>query len=121
MKSKRASACLERCAIRSKDPYIGRFVRYDEAATCIDIAEQEAEERVRWELTRWHDPKEELPHNDARVMCKVNGCAYAEFLVLNWYNNEWWIYLLDCEDFGFPEGTWVPFNGTVLSWREIHE
>lgn len=76
---------------------------------------------MREEMTRWHDPREELPRNDARVLCKVDGCAYTEFLVLNWYDNEWWIYHLDREDFGFPEGTWVPFYGTVLSWREIHE
>ena len=78
-------------------------------------------EWMHTELTRWHDPKEELPRNDARVLCKVDGCAYTEILVLNWYENEWWIYLLDREDFGFPEGTWVPFHGTVLSWREIPE
>lgn len=31
------------------------------AIEAVDLAEQEAEERMREELTRWHDPKEELP------------------------------------------------------------
>ncbi|MEZ3440181.1 hypothetical protein [Alistipes sp.] len=71
MKSEKASACLEKCAIQSKDPYIGRYVLYHEAAICMNIAEEEAEKRVREELTRWHDPKKEQPENNVCVLIKV--------------------------------------------------
>ncbi|WP_299222223.1 hypothetical protein [uncultured Alistipes sp.] len=89
---------------------------YDGAASECRLAFIRDAQSERAELTRWHDPKEELPPNDARVLCKVTGCAYTEYLVLNWYENIWWAYLYNADDEG-----WHQFFGQVIGWREIHE
>lgn len=88
------------------------------------FAEKHFEEGAEWmreELTRWHDPKEKLPRNDARVLCKVDGCEISEYLVLNYYDGSWW----SCRTYEVTddcsEDSWVPFGGVVVGWREIHE
>lgn len=110
MKSEKASACLEKCAIQSKDPYIGRYVLYHEAAICMDIAEEEAEKRVREELTRWHDPKEEAPEFLKDVLFKIRyrGCARIFYVVG---------YLKESGTIIGPCGP----NYEIIGWREIHE
>lgn len=46
----------------------------------VELAEQEAEERARKELTRWHDTKVELPNKHHRVLLKAykNGSVFME-------------------------------------------
>ena len=47
---------------------VGAIVlRRYEAVKAVEIAEQEAEERVRVELTRWRNPKKELPEEGVPV------------------------------------------------------
>ena len=118
MKSERASACLEECAIRSRDPYIGRFVRYDEAATCIDIAEKETEERVRKEMKRWHDPTKKLPNSYEATLVKVRGVERDLYHVLYYADCKWW----HCKcSLGCVPHYYEEFNGCVIGWRYIHE
>lgn len=66
MKSKKARRFInDRLSIGSLT-FIAADVEY-----CVTCAEQEAEERIRRELTRWHDPKEEQPENNVCVLIKV--------------------------------------------------
>lgn len=75
------------------------------------------------ELTRWHDPKEDMPQEDTVVLCKVNYCKYTQYLVLNWYNGRWWFYIPYSASnvFDSDNDTWREFNGEVVGWREIGE
>lgn len=112
MKSEKASACLEKCAIQSKDPYVGRYVLYHEAAICMDIAEEEAEKRVRDELTRWHDPKEELPDTNRDVLIKTTMAAkykIAFYKKSSFHNHHW------------QENNGAIDDDMILGWREIPE
>lgn len=77
-------------------------------------------EWMRDELTRWHDPKEELPDEDSRVLCKVDGCEITEYLVLNYYEGRWWACHPHLDD-ECSEDSWELFEGTVIGWRYIHE
>lgn len=74
----------------------------------MEIAEQESEERVRWELTRWHDPKEELPARWHDVLLKIkdsDGDIYYRVGVL--CNND----RFQCCD--------VLIGSKIIGWREI--
>lgn len=76
----------------------------------MEIAEQESEERVRWELTRWHDPKEVLPPIEKVVEVKLTfGRGYA---LAERGDNGWWY--ADSEEFEISDEQ-------VIGWREIHE
>lgn len=62
------------------------------------------------ELTRWHDPKEELPPAEKIVLVKSTyGCGYA----LAERDDEGWL-------LAPPEEWELPAN-QVIGWREIHE
>lgn len=80
----------------------------------INIAEQEAEERMRKELTRWNDPNKP-PTDEMRVIAKVVLPNGATFVTGAWYAvNE------------FPTGWSVDLDRTfenlhVLGWRPIYE
>lgn len=66
------------------------------------------------ELTRWHDPKDEVPPNDEEVLCLTNQ-RYSTYAVLRYENNCWWQY---APIYG---GGWFRYEGDVIVWREIHE
>ncbi len=119
MKSERAKAFIDKDAIQMHNG--DRMVDASTAYTAIEMAEQEAEQRVRAELLRWHNPEEELPKKDARVLCKVDECEYTQYLVLNWYEGRWWSYSAYDVDDDYSEDTWKLFHGKVLGWREIHQ
>ncbi len=110
MKSEKASACLEKCAIQSKDPYIGRYVLYHEAAICMDIAEEEAEKRVREELTRWRDPKEEAPACRQVALLKLKDADEEVYYRVGIF--------LDCKQFQLIG---CRLGSEVLGWRPINE
>lgn len=95
----------------------GKFIDFQRAA---EVAEKIAQE-VRDELVWWNDPKKLLPTEDARVLCKVQGCEYTEYLVLNWNQDAWWTYAAYDVDGDTSKDGWVLFNGEVIGWREIHE
>ena len=68
---------------------------------------------MREEMTRWHDPKEELPANDREVLCKIDGWA-IKCIVLKYNNFGWWM--------PAPKYSgWCACAFNVLAWREIHE
>lgn len=81
------------------------------AAYCQGVEDE------RKEMTRWHDPKEELPTDDACVICKVDACEFIDHLVLNWHKSIWWTYAAGVLD---DEG-WHVFSGIVVGWRPIYE
>ena len=89
-----------------------------DARKAVEIAEQEAEERIRRELTRWHDPKEEQPENNVCVLIKVadkfgNSAIYLgsregnEYLTDGGFEFE-----IDCNDESSSEMK-------VIGWREM--
>ena len=92
------------------------YVPLMEAGRAVEIAEQDAEERTREELTRWHDPKEKLPEGNMNVI--IRYLADKEGICTGCYNSnkERWelndIYLSHLSDK-------VPIH--VLAWREILE
>lgn len=63
------------------------------------------------ELTRWHDPKEELPKKHHRVLLKVrkNSYAFIEVGTLQATDDGVRFIFSDCDDC------------EVIGWREIHE
>ncbi|WP_290433512.1 MULTISPECIES: hypothetical protein [Bacteroidales] len=64
------------------------------------------------ELTRWHDPKEELPDDGQEVLC-VTKRRCNTFSVLQHDNYGWWQYI------PFEGGGWCEYDGEVIGWREI--
>lgn len=78
---------------------------YNDLMSFIAGAESEHEE-----LTRWHDPKEELPPQGKMVLLKVAfGCHYQ----LAERGDECWWSPMD-DEWGIPDSR-------VIGWREIHE
>lgn len=121
MKSERAKKYIDNDTIEVRNG--DRMVDASTAYIAIDLAEEDAEGRVRAELTRWHDPKEDMPEEDTVVLCKVNYCKYTQYLVLNWYNGRWWFYIPYSASnvFDSDNDAWREFNGEVVGWREIGE
>lgn len=81
------------------------------------FAEKHFEEGAEWmheELTRWHDPKEELPDGDQEVLCMIHK-KYNTYAVLEYYQGEWW------QPAPVPAGGWCGYDGEIICWREIHE
>lgn len=68
---------------------------------------------MREELTRWRDPKEELPENDIEVLCIIDSLA-GTFMVVRHNDLGWW--MLPPHYNGWCE---CCFN--VLRWRYIHK
>lgn len=113
MKSKKARRFInDRLSIGSLT-FIAADVEY-----CVTCAEQEAEERIRRELTRWHDPKEEQPENNVCVLIKVadkfgNSAIYLgsregnEYLTDGGFEFE-----IDCNDESSSEMK-------IIGWREM--
>lgn len=108
MKSEKAKNYIDNNAIVMHNG--DRMVDASTAYTAIDIAEHEAEERVREELTRWHDLKDELPVRWQEVILKIKACdenIYYRIGVL--CNNDRFQFA------GYQIGS------EIIGWREIHE
>lgn len=102
MKSEKAEKYLSENGLGY--PYTG-YVTEQVAERAIELAEQEAEEWVREELTRWNDPKEVLPkpHKDVLVKCP-GGQIEIDF------------YSPKLGGFFIEHST----DAKVIGWREIH-
>lgn len=90
----------------------GYVVRLTSAIHAVELAKQEAEERVRAELTRWHDPKEELPDTNRDVLIKTTMAAkyrIAFYKADGWRNYHW------------QENNGAIDDDMVIGWREIHK
>lgn len=75
-----------------------------------DYAQAEAEQN---ELTRWHDPKEELPENTMRVIVCAQLPNDAILITGGWYGT-------DPGEAGWNiDINWK--NLKVIGWRHIHE
>lgn len=76
-------------------------------------------EDKRKELTRWHDPKEELPDNNHCVLIKVAD-GPQERIHIGTREGDVWM-----ADGGFlfhaDPASSIGFDGVVIGWREIHE
>ena len=107
MKSEKAEEYLNKH--RLSYPYEG-YITDNDAYRAVEIAEEEVEELVRTELTRWNNPKEELPARWQEVILKIedgDGDTYYRIGVL-------------CENDHFQfAGAWT--GSEVIGWREIHE
>lgn len=115
MKSKKARRFInDRLSIGSLT-FIAADVEY-----CVTCAEQEAEERIRRELTRWHDPKKEPPKNNVCVLLKVVDQLDNETIYLG--SREGIEYMTDGGlVFGtdFDNESMPDMNVKVIGWREI--
>lgn len=118
MKSEKALKVVEETSFRNSfycnkplDEHWNVVMTVFDVKTAIELAEQEAEERMRDELTRWHDPKEELPKKHHRVLLKVrkNSYAFIETGTLQATDDGVRFIFSDCDDC------------EVIGWREIHE
>lgn len=89
-------------------------LKLGEAKRAVELAEQEAEARMRKELTRWNDPNKP-PTDEMRVIAKVVLPNGATLVTGAWYAvNE------------FQTGWSVDLDRTfenlrVLGWRPIYE
>lgn len=81
MKSDKAKEYLLECVKVVGFLYPGAAGECDlklkEAKHAVELAEQEAEERVRAELTRWRNPRKELPEEGVPVLVKFQDGTYS--------------------------------------------
>lgn len=66
----------------------------------------------REELTRWHDPKVELPETDVEVLVMVHSDGHT-YDVMRYDKQGWWQKA--------PGGGWCAPNNAPIGWRHIHE
>ena len=93
------------------------YVPLERAAQACEIAEEEAEERVRAELTRWHDPQEELPQNSELVIIKYSRRGHISYALAYWWkhpNCREKVWRIDCMNY-------IINPLSVIGWCEIHE
>lgn len=77
----------------------------------IELAEQEAEERVRAELTRWHSEVEHpVCGKSVLIKCK-SGSTGRVFYAVGYHSGDEW-----CD-----KGVLITHYDSVIGWREIHE
>lgn len=104
MKSERAKKHIDNDTIEFRNG--DRMIDASTAYMAIDLAEQEAEERVRAELTCWISPEDFYPEANKNVLVK---CSSGEIQT----------------DFYAPElgGFFIEHStyAKVIGWREIHE
>lgn len=108
MKSERAKKFIDDDAIIMNNG--DRMVDASTAYTAIEIAEQDAEKRMRKELLRWYDPKEELPEEECRVLIKVRVSS-GTLQQVAIHRNGRWLYTFN--------HSIVPI--LVVGWRPIYE
>lgn len=80
---------------------------------CLEVRSFIGGAKVQYQLlTRWHDPKEELPQEAKTVLIRVNG---LELYKVGYYRpNKAHEYQWHTDDLSMPDSF-------VLGWREIHE
>lgn len=66
----------------------------------------------RDELTRWRDPKEELPETDVEVLVMVHADGQT-YDVMRYDPHGWWQKA--------PSGGWCAPKYKPIGWRPIHE
>ena len=69
---------------------------------------------MRNELTRWRDPKEQLPADGQEVLAIVNR-QYNTYSILQHDTYGWWQYV------PLSGGGWCGYDGDIIGWREIHK
>lgn len=119
MKSEKAKEYIN-CIVPNKGNFdycaeVGRLNGsvYMDVCKAVELAEQEAEERMRKELTRWHDPKEMLPE-DNEVLCKIDK-RLNTYEVMRHDRHGWWMRA------PIPEGGWCACDYDIIGWRYIYE
>ena len=114
MKSERSKQFIDNDAIVMRNG--DRMVDASTAYMAIELAEQEAEERMRDELTRWRDPKEDLPEGNTNVI--IRYLADKEGICTGCYNlkKERW----ELNDMYLSHLSYK-VHIHVLAWRPIHE
>ena len=109
MKSEKAEKYLSENGLGY--PYTG-YVTEQVAERTAELAEQEAEERMREELTRWNDPTEVLPPLLTRVLGRYsdgeNTSVKVVYRHLTATERNWF----------WTDGINAPLD--IDSWREIH-
>lgn len=75
--------------------------------------------QMQEELTRWYDPKEELPDNNHCVLIKISD-GPQERIHIGTREGDVWM-----ADGGFlfhaDPASSIGFDGVVIGWRPIHE
>lgn len=71
-------------------------------------------EDEREELSRWHDPKEELPEDGKDVLCMTDRLSHT-YEVLRHDKHGWWMRVY------IQESGWCACDCNVIGWREIHK
>lgn len=66
----------------------------------------------REELTRWHDPKVELPETDVEVLVRIDAPG-NKYDIMKHNQQGWWQKA--------PGGGWCAPNNAPIGWRYIHE
>lgn len=69
-------------------------------------------ESERKELTRWHDPKEELPETDIEVLVTIDA-PHNKYDIMKHNQHGWWQKA--------PGGGWCAAEHAPIGWRHIHE
>lgn len=109
MKSKKVEVYMKSLSPEVFPKIVGR----PEAIRVAEIAEEEAEERVRAELTRWHDPKVKLPEEHIDVEVKTDaGKVSVCNLETDDKGNRFW---------NVSRTNYVVRDVHVIGWREIYE
>lgn len=67
---------------------------------------------VKQYLTRWHDPKKELPKTDVEVLVMVHDGGHT-YDVMRYDQYGWWQKA--------PGGGWCAAEHTPIGWRHIQE
>lgn len=70
-------------------------------------------EWMRNELTRWRDPKEQLPADGQEVLAVVNR-QYNTYSILQHDTYGWWQYV------PLNGGGWCGYDGDIIGWRPIN-
>lgn len=86
------------------------YVPLMDAGRAVEIAEEEVEERVREELTRWNDPKEKSPACRQVALLKLKDADEEVYYRVGIF--------LDCRQFQLVG---CRLGSEVLGWRPIHE
>lgn len=108
MKSERSKQFIDNDAIVMRNG--DRMVDASTAYMAIELAEQEAEERMRDELTRWRDPKEELPEIGKDVLFRI------KYPLTNIFSYQ----VGQLQDNGRIRLPRIEL-GDIVGWRKIHE
>ena len=86
---------------------------YDGCASEARLAFIRGAQSERAELTRWRDPKEELPKDDEAVLVKIEGLEFNKFEVCKYSDGYWWVKA------PIAQGGWCGADFKIVSWRPI--